>query len=136
MSSRWPHVSRAVPDAASDRSSTVSAIGVTTSCWKRRTGATSEASPRTYTAIGMPRFPEFTNDEHSAPIVVRPVPQPRRTPTVMKIPAAAAVESAVTSRLGDRITARSALASMVNRRAGEATWNASLLRTSRPLAPR
>ena len=43
-----------------DRSSTVSAIGVTTSCCSNSTGATSEASPSTYIAIGMPRFPELT----------------------------------------------------------------------------
>lgn len=45
---------------ASDRSRTVIAIGVTTICWNSSTGATSEASPRTYTAMGMPRFPELT----------------------------------------------------------------------------
>ena len=42
------------------RSRTVSATGVTTIVWNSSTGATSEASPSTYTAIGIPRLPELT----------------------------------------------------------------------------
>ena len=38
----------------------VSATGEITSCWKRITGATSDASPRTYAAMGIPRLPAFT----------------------------------------------------------------------------
>ncbi len=43
-----------------DRSSTVSATGVTRTTWNSSTGATRDASPRTYAAIGMPRLPELT----------------------------------------------------------------------------
>lgn len=52
------HRGRFAPPLA--RSSTVSATGVTPTSWNNSTGATSEASPSTYTAIGMPRFPELT----------------------------------------------------------------------------
>ncbi len=56
-------VSRRAADTGSPgrlRSRTVRASGVTTICWRSRMGATSEASPRTYTAMGMPRFPALT----------------------------------------------------------------------------
>lgn len=62
---------------------TVSASGETISSWKRRTGAIRAASPSTYTAIGMPRFPALTYPAHRAPIVVGPVPQWRSAPTAM-----------------------------------------------------
>ncbi len=43
-----------------DKSRIVTATGVTSTSWNSSTGATSEASPSTYTAIGMPRLPAFT----------------------------------------------------------------------------
>ncbi len=69
-------------------------------------------------------------------MVVGPTPQPRAAPTATKTPAIAAVLSAVTSRRAEKTTDRSARASVVNSRAGDATWNASLVSTSLPCAPR
>lgn len=45
---------------AAARSSTVVKTGAMTASWNSSTGATIEASPNTYSAIGMPRLPALT----------------------------------------------------------------------------
>ncbi len=70
-------------------------------------------------------------------MVIRSARQCRRNrATTAKIPAVAAMATAVTSRRPDRTTERSAPASIVKSRAGVATLNASRVSTVRPSCPR
>src|SRR5690625_4782724 len=107
-------------------SSTKNAAGETTIIWNNITLATAEASPRAYTAIGIPRLPAFTYPAHMVAIGVSPRDSAQTyRENAIAMTAATAKLATATVRPEDNTATASTPAKTSNCKAGLATKNTS-----------